>query len=379
MLAAMLALGGCLSIPDVSRSLEKRDHLLDGSAVFGEPVGTEDLVDVNILEPSDDMLAFIEREVGDTRHTVVRFRRLFHSLINEGYLATGYSADVTRTAAETFAQRSGNCLSYTNMFIALAREAGIDARFQVVDVPPSWDADSGYLIRYTHVNVLVKGFVFDSRYGEEFSVDFNDVLPDPDQPRRAISDAEARSLFYANRSVHYLRANEQREAFQLLKKAIELAPDNEDLWINLGAFYSKQGAYEEALAAYEIALHYDRNNRGAVSGLARAHSHLGNTAEAEKYAEQVRSYRQRNPYFHYAVAQAEFEQARYDKALEAINTAIDLKFRNGRFHFLKGLTQTKLGELDEAEESFRLADRFGNYRDLEKRYGSGLAGAQPVG
>ena len=98
------------------------------------------------------------------------------------------------------------------------------------------------------------------------------------------------------------------------------------------------------------------------------HALQGNAELAAKYAEQVRRYRQRNPYFHYAIAQAEYENARYQEALEAINTALDLKFRSGRFHFLKGLAETKLGALEEAQESFRRATRFGNYRDLKRRY-----------
>lgn len=375
----LAALAGCAAAPQPPEVLEKQAALLSGVHVFGEPVSTDEVPDVDILEISDEMQAFLAEHVGEARIPSVKFRRMFRSLADNGYFTSSYAADTTRTAAQTFHNKSGNCLSYTNMFIALARQLGLDARYQIVQVPPSWDADAGYLIRYTHINVLMKGFVYDPAYGADFSVDFNDVLPDPEYPRYEISDDDATSLFYANRSISRLRAGDARSAFVNLKKAIELTPENADLWINLGAFYAKQGAYEQAQGAYEIALSHDPASRGAISGLGRAHYLMGDYETAERYAEQVRRYRDRNPFYHYAIAQAEFERERYDKALEAINTAIGLKFRNGRFHFLKGLTEYKLGEAEAAEVSFRRAERFGNYRDLMKRYVRDVADAQPLG
>ena len=376
---ALMGLGGCQMLPMSAELLEDREALLSGVAVFGEPVSADEIPDVDVLEVSDSMREFLDEQIGESRIASVRFRRMFSGLAEGGYFTSSYAANTTRTAAETFQNRSGNCLSYTNMFVALSRAAGLDAAFQVVEVPPSWDADSGYLIRYTHINVVVKGFVFDTSYGEDFSVDFNDVLPDPDYPRHEISDDEATSLFYANRSVSLMRAGDLRPAFANLKKAIELTPDNADLWINLGAFYAKQNAFEQAVQAYQAALYYDPYSRGAASGLGRAHSLIGNTEESEYYLDQVRRYRERNPYFHYAVAQAEFEKANYDGALSSINAALDLKYRSGRFHFLKGLTEHKLGDQDAAEVSFRRAARYGNYRDLKNRYVSEVAAARPLG
>jgi Flp pilus assembly protein TadD len=377
LLVFCLFLAGCATVPKDPRLVPEHQALLSGELIFGEPVSTNEAIEEDLLGISEEMRAFIAEEVGDVRVPAVKFRRMFRGLTREGYFTANYIADSTRTASETFHHKSGNCLSYTSMFIALAREAGLDARFQIVRVPPNWDADSGYLIRYTHVNLVLKGFMYDARTGEDFSVDFNDVLPDPDYPRYEISDEKAYSLFYANQSVSHLRAGEMRQAFAFLKKAIDISPDNADLWINLGAFYAKQQAYEQALASYQVALELDPVNRGAISGLGRTHEQLGNLAEAEHYQDKVRRYRQRNPYYHFAIAQTEFDRARYDEALTAINTAIDLKYRNGRFHFLKGLTEYKLGDMEGAQESFRRADRFGNYRDLKQRYVSGVAQAEP--
>lgn len=377
LIAACLLVSACSTIPEDPRLNPEYQSLLVGDLVFSEPVSADEVPSVELLGVSDEMRTFLAEEVGTVKVPLVKFRRMFRGLNREGYFESNYLADSTRTAADTFHHKSGNCLSYTSMFIALAREAGLDARFQIVRVPPNWDADSGYLIRYTHVNVVLKGFTYDARTGKEFSVDFNDVLPDPDYPRHQISDEQATSLYYANRSVFHMRAGEMRDAFAYMKKAIDIAPDNADLWINLGAFYAKHEAFEQALTSYEVALALDPGNRGAISGLGRTHELLGNQTEADQYNDRVRRYRQRNPYYHFAIARTEFDRARYAEALGAINTAIDLKYRNGRFHFLKGLTEYKLGDLESAQTSFQRADRFGNYRDLKQRYVSGFAQADP--
>ena len=81
------------------------------------------------------MQGFIADAVRDERSSSLRFRRLLQALQVHGYLAAEYDAGSTLTAAETFRTRRGNCLSYTNMFVALARAAGLRASYQLVDVP----------------------------------------------------------------------------------------------------------------------------------------------------------------------------------------------------------------------------------------------------
>ncbi|MFV2089692.1 MAG: tetratricopeptide repeat protein, partial [Pseudomonadales bacterium] len=273
----ILVLGGCVTPWDSAVRVDYSEELLSGVALFGEEVGSDEAPDADILGLTDDMVSFVEDTLGKQRKAAARFRKLFSALVRGGYFNSGYQANTTNTAAETFLDKSGNCLSYTSMFIALAREAGLDARFQIVDVPPTWDADSGYLIRYTHINVLLKGVLFNRVYGDDISVDFNDVLPDPDYARYVISDDEASALYYANRSVGLFRSGSHREAFALLKKAIEIDPDNPDLWINLGAFYAKRWDYEHAIQAYQMTLQIEPQNRGAMSGLGRSYEYIGET------------------------------------------------------------------------------------------------------
>jgi len=374
--SAGLLLSGCMSMsnPYWDRQQGVPYDLVTGEAVFGEEVRAAEVPEADILAVTPQMQAYVDDALSGGRYMSARFKHIMKGLLRDGYFKASYQPNRTNTAAETFEQKAGNCLSYTNMFIALARASGLDARYQIVDVPPSWDADSGYLIRYTHVNVLLKGVRLDKAYGEDFTVDFNEVHPDMDDPARVIDDDHASALFYANRSVNLFREGENRQAFAYLRRAIELVPDNMDFWLNLGAFYAKLEYYNEAIRAYERVLQLDRHNRGAMSGLGRAYQVLGDNERADYYIDQVKRYRDSNAYYHFAIAQTEFEKERYVEALNAINTAIDLKKRNGRFYFMKGLTEQKLGNVEAAKESFKRASRHGKYRDLKRRYSDELAG-----
>ncbi len=375
----VLALAGCAS-PGMQEGAADFDvSLINGERAFGEPLADEMVPEIDIVALTPEMEAFVDEHVGPSRIAASRFKRLFAGLSRAGYFKSTYDADKTFNAADTFAERSGNCLSYTNMFVALAREADLPAVYQVVNVPPSWDADSGYLIRYTHVNVLLPGVKLDKLAGMEVTVDFNSVHPEPEYRRKIVSDDYATSLFYANQSVELIRSGEQRLGLAYLSRAIELAPENPDLWINLGAFYAKLGNYQAAIDAYEITLRVDPGSKGAISGLARAHGNLGNDELAAFYFEKVKRYRARNPYYHFALAQAYFESSHYADALASINHAIDLKGRQGRFYFLRGLTERKLGDLEAARKSFARAEKFGRYRDLKLRYVNELAGVSAPG
>jgi Flp pilus assembly protein TadD len=360
-LVCLLALSGaCASSgfnPGRAAAPDYPEWLLSGERLFGEPVRADELPEIDISEPSPEMRAFVAELVDgiDRRNSASRFRALFGGLVRNGYFNSVYSANQTLTAAETFEIKGGNCLSYTNLFIALAREAGLDASYQLVDVPPSWDADAGFIIRYTHINVLVRGLRLEPGAHPLVTVDFNEVHPDAEYRRWTVSDDYASSLFHANLSVSLLRQGQVRDGFLHLRRAIDIEPANLDLWINLGAFYATQGDYAGSIEAYRIALQLAPNSRAALSGLARSYANHGNEAMAAVYRQRVRNYRETNPYYHYAMAQAAFERNDYEASLAHINNAIGLKRRAPRFYLLRALVEDKLGRPDAAEASLRRA------------------------
>ena len=371
----LLVLGGCAGLADKGPRAPVFDpSLVSGQRLFDLPLSDNDTPAVGILEVDADMRDFVAAAIRPNTLSTTRFHDLLQGMAAEGLTGPAYRADRTLTAAETFRSRTANCLSYTNLFIALAREAGLDADYQVVDVPPEWDAQSGFLIRYTHINVLVRNVRLAEYYDNQVTVDYYEIHPAPGYRRRVVSDAYAASLYYSNHAVARIRAGDARGAFGYLRRAIETAPENEDLWINLGAVYAMEGDYRSSVEAFEVALQIQPDSRAAMSGLVRSHGKAGHTELAAFYRQRVDDYLKKNPYYYYAIARTAIAQQEYSQSLRAIDRAIELNRRDGRFHFLKGLAEQGLGRMDAARSSFQEAKRVGLHSEAKLDYIRSLVG-----
>lgn len=358
-LVITLLLAGCtstqLELPD---SHEHIPNLLDGSAVFGEPVPAAPVEDLLALSP--EMEDFIETaEINKTRISYTRFRRLMKGLLKGGYFNNHYEESGTYSASKTFSGAKGNCLGYTNMFIALARAANLDAKYQLIESSPLFDVEAGQLIRNNHINVIVDHLDLPGEYSAKVVVDFNIVQPDPEHAKPTIvSDTFAEALFYVNLSADAQAQGKLREAFAYLKRAALTDETNYFLWNNLGVFYSRMGEVDLAEQAYQVALSHDKNNKSALVGLVVTYTNQGRHAEAAVLERKVYSYQKRNPYFHYAMADKAFRAEKYNEALVAIEEAIDLRGNDARFFALRAATAAELGDEKLQHRSENLARKY---------------------
>ena len=369
------AMAGCAH---VAPTPTMADHapLLDGRALFGVDVAAADEVDV--LGLSDAMRAFVAANGRESAIETVRMRRLMAGMQSSGYLDLSYENDRTLTAAQTFTARSGNCLSFTNLFVALARASELDAQYQVVDVPPMWDSIDGWVIRNGHIDVILHGVRSNSSAGPimfrgDYVVDFNMADFQTAYPRRVVPDKTAFALFYNNRGVEALRAGDLRGAFANFKRALAQDPRESSVWVNLGALYARRARYDLARAAYEQALAFDPNDQSAMTNLAKVYDKTGDPRAAAEYRSRIAHYDAINPYHHYALAQQAYAAADYPTALAEIGAAIRLKRDDHRFYFLEGLVHYHMGNMADARSALSLAERLSDEDAVKERYASKLA------
>lgn len=297
-----------------------------------------------------EMRAFIA-PVAAQRHARPKLVALVRALEARGMFSLEY-AEITRTARATFHERQGNCLSFTLLFVTLARAAGLDVSFQSVDVPPTWTYDGGVVVA-NHVNAVVR-----TGGGEETIVDFNIRPYEAGQRRRRISDAHALALFYTNLGAEAMLRDEYAAALAHFREAARIHADIADVWVNLGVLYSRHGLHEYAEAAYLRALEADDDEPSAASNLALVYEALGETQLAAEYRDRVQSYRERNPYYHYAKAAHAYEQGQLADALASLRKALRLKRDEHEFHTLRGEILTALGRAKDAAKSFEIAREY---------------------
>jgi tetratricopeptide (TPR) repeat protein len=296
-----------------------------------------------------------------------RMFALIEAMEARGMFSLEY-AEVTRTVSGTFHDRQGNCLSFTMLFVTLARAAGLSATYRSVDVPPTWSYD-GTVVVANHVNTAVR-----NSGGDETVVDFNIRPYQSDQRSRRVSDAYALGLFYTNLGAEAILRADYYAALVYLREAAGVYPDIAGIWVNLGVVYARHGKYEHAEAAYLRALEADYNEPSALTNLALVYKALGETDLADEYRERVQGYRERNPYYHFALATRAYDEQQFADALTSVRKALRLKPDEQEFYTLRGEAQAALGKARDASRSFELAREYAEVEQLRAQQRTAFGG-----
>lgn len=332
------------------------NELIDGSAValapLAEPVAVPTHAEAFALDA--EMQAFVE-PIADLRDPRQKLRALVAGMEDRGMFSLEY-AEVTRTASATFHDRQGNCLSFTMLFVSLARAAGLRASYQRVQVPPTWTYD-GTVVVANHVNTVVQ-----TGGGEETIVDFNIRPYEGRNVSRRVDDDYALGLFYTNLGAEAMLRQEYAAALVYLREAAAVDADSPGVWVNLGVLYARHGRYEHAESAYLRALESDDDEPSALANLVLVYQALGEPQLAAEYRRRVQGYRERNPYYHFASATLAFEQQRFSEAMTSLRRAVRLKPDEPEFYALRGQVQAALGKQRDATQSF---ERAREYEDAE--------------
>ncbi len=267
--ATVLLLAGCAGAPRVPLDQAQLD------AYFQDVPEKADAVDP--LAVTDEMRAFARFIKGRARADSTKLEHLLKGMFERGLSELQYHPFTTLTAAETFERQVGNCLSYTNLFVALARESGMKVSYQVVDVPPMWLSDGESVVRNTHINTLVRNARDNSILGRDFAIDFNNTEYSDRYPVEVVTDDYAIAVYHGNLAVEALSRDDTDTALAHLWRALSIRSDVAHLWVNLGVARSRRGEHDASLAAYERALALDPANPSALVNISVAYDRLGLT------------------------------------------------------------------------------------------------------
>ena len=350
---AAVALAACATPAD--RQLgDSRDALTPASILEASPLSGDTPVPVvppgDILELSPDMVAFIDEHVNRSGSQNERLAHLVYAIIGGGRFELAYD-DSTRTARSTFEDRRGNCISFTNLFVAMARNVNLDAEFQEVEIPPDWSMSGETYLLSKHVNALVR---LKGRHPRV--IDFNTDDFDLDYEMREIDDERARAHYYNNMGVERMLADETEAAYAYLRQSLAEDETFSSAWVNMGILHRREDLPAHAEVAYLKALEYNDSDLLAMSNLAALYQQEGREAEAEYYLEEVKTHRMRNPYYRYQLANTEFHEGDYDSAIRNLKAAIRQRDEDDRFYHLLSLAYLMKGDRDEAQRWMRKAE-----------------------
>src|SRR6185503_3909810 len=258
-------------------------------------------------------------------------------------LGITYQLQPTRTAMEVFRSHRGNCLSFVNLFVGLARASDLNPFYVEVTDYQKWSHQAGMVVSQGHI---VAGMYLD---GELKTYDFLPYRPKAYRKFQPIDDLQAAAHFYNNLGAEALLGGDPARARELIEVAAHIQPTFVKAINNLGVVLARAGDVAGAQDAYRRALAVEPDNAIVMTNMARLLQQQGKSDEAQTMLAQVEASNISNPYFF--VYQGDLALARGDqqKALDYMVKALRLDTESSDVHVGLVKVYLALGDTEKAK------------------------------
>jgi tetratricopeptide (TPR) repeat protein len=278
-----------------------------------------------------------------------------------------YSLSPTRSAAEAYRTREGNCLSFVNLFVGLAREQSLAPFYVEVTDYQRWNHREGMVVSQGHI---VAGIYLD---GELATYDFLPYRPKAYRNFKPIDDLTASAHYFNNLAAEALMRGDLPEARRMASVATGVAPGFIKAWNNLGVVQARSGHLEEALATYHQALEREPGNPTLLVNEARAYQQLGRTGEADTLLAQVEASNTDNPFFFVYEGEVALSRGDPQKALDYMVRALRQDTELPEVHVGLVKVYLALGDLEKARHHLERALKLDATNEEALRYAKLMA------
>ena len=370
-LLVVLMLGACASPPPMPPvdSLFV-DALFEPPAV---PVRADEALAV-----SPAMRRYLEQKGLIGGRTTDRRQQLVHALYRQGDLKLEYDAAFTRTAAQAFDARAGNCLALVLMTGAFAHEMGLAVRYQLALGEDPWDRAGDLFVEVGHINLTLLDGPRNSmasalgNSGSEMTIDFQPPR-DGSTPRvRVVPERTVVAMYLNNRAVEALTRGATHEAYWWVREAIHRDPELLSAYLTLGVVYRKQ--QQPALAEQALARVSEREpgNVNAMANRVPVLHDLGRHAEAAALAQQLAQLDPHPPFSYFNEGMAALRSNRLDAARALFAKEVDRAPHRPEFQFWLAVTYLALNDVGHAKAHLARAVEASTSRDDRALYAAKL-------
>jgi tetratricopeptide (TPR) repeat protein len=341
-------------------------------AAPSEPVGAEDLFAV-----SPAMRAYLQQEILPQVAARGATRALFDALYGSGELRLDYDSTLTRTAAQAFDARAGNCLSLVVMTAAFAKELGIDVRYESVFAVDAWSrGDGGAWLLSDHVTLTIGSRVAGPRGAHAVAPLRIDFLPAEDSGRlrtRTLSEATIVAMYLNNRAVERLLQGRLDDAHAWARAAIAASADFLAAHNTLGVIQRRRGGLAEAERSFRGVLGREPANTVAMANLAQVVRQAGRGSEADAIEARLARLQRQPPFHFFDLGLAAMRQGDYAGARKLFLREIARDAYYHEFHFWLGAANFMLGDLRRADRHLALALQYTTSQDDHAAYSGKIA------
>ncbi|WP_075185515.1 tetratricopeptide repeat protein [Teredinibacter haidensis] len=335
--------------------------------------------DVDLLAIDDEIKQILDLEIRPIHSKSEKARQLHRLLFHPMYLGITYNYGKTLTAQQAYNAGTGNCLSHASLYLAAARYVGLNAQFQIVDVPRDWLDRKDFYVVPGHINVKVS--IPNNTVIVEFADAYSAIRTKLLKSER-ISEHQALAEYYNNIGMEYMEKKDYATAIAYMHKSTKTYRKVGSVWSNLGVAYKISGHLKLAQDAYEKGLKYDKRNPSIINNIYILYQQTGQMAKAEKLAKKVEGYSKTNPYYLEKLAGSDMSMGNYKHAVRLLRKAVHIKEDEPKFYLAMAFAYHQLGEYEKSISSVTLAqkhsvsqaeyDRYGHKLNVLRSYQAGL-------
>ena len=346
-------LGGCAAVPRVVAP--PADLFADGA--FEPPAHFTAASEVFAMSPA--MKRYLDVEIASQIRSQGRLRGLVEALHSKAQLRLEFDTDTTRTAAEAFDARAGNCLSLVVMAAALAKELDLPIQYQALVGMETWSRAGGLSLMNGHVNITVDKRLVDRVIGSEtdraYQLDFGMLPAGRGAAMRPVSEATLLAMFMNNRAAEALVRGELADAYAYAREAVRQDPSYATGYNTLAVVYQRRGLVEYAERAFRQALQREDDDRVAMMNLARLLDTQGRSAEAAPLHQHLARLEANAPFLHFDLGRAAAQAGDFRTARDEILREMRRDPDYHEFHFWLAVALYGLGDAAQAREHLKIA------------------------
>jgi len=370
LLLVCLLLSACATSQPVTPSPELlfRDELF---AAPSEQVGAE-----SIFALSEPMRQYLRVDIAGQLRTMGPHLGLIDALQKHDQLKLDYDAAMTRNAAETFDARAGNCLSLVVMTAALAKELGLQVRYQSAYREETWGRSGNLLLRSGHINITLDRRISESSvylFPNAMTIDFLPAEQLRGLRTTDISEGTVIAMFMNNRAVEALVQGRIDDAYAWARESIRHNPEFMSSLNTLGIIYMRKAAQQPAEQVFSYVLEREPLNTRAMANLAETFARQGKVAESSALRQRLAQLEPEPPFHYFNLGLAAMKRNDYRSARELFAKEVARADYYAEFHYWLGLASFKLGDVDQASKHLSLAREYSTTRGDRDLYSAKLA------
>ena len=362
-------LGGCATRPEVPFDAGLlRDEWFAAPAV---PVEPQDAMAV-----SPEMHRYVSTQLGSVMRYGDPKQRLVDALYRRDQLRLEYDAQVTRTAAQAFAARTGNCLALVLMTAAFAKELGMPVRYQLVVGDEVWDRTADLYVAVGHINLTLADRSTSLAQGvtseDPLTVDFEPARADRARRTRSISVHTVVAMFLNNRAVETLTRGDADQAYAYARAAVLKDPQLAASYLTLAVLYRGRHQFDLADRALLHVLALEPSNTKAMANRVLVLRDLARNQEAAALEEQLALLDPHPPFSYFQQGQRAFEQRHWRDARDLFAKEVERSPSHAEFRFWLALADLACSDRPGAQSELQRALALSTTRAERQLYAAKL-------